>query len=90
MDILYDLYYDRIFPFEEICPTQPEYQTLSEELSSLENQLRGRLSEEDMKLYLRAERAESSLLSLEVAQAFVEGFRLGGNILLSTLSSRRS
>lgn len=80
-DVLRELYFGRIAPWEKRIPNSTEIRRLYDRLDQYSNQLQEQLSESGKKLMTNFLEARSGLaLSLE-AEAFTAGFTLGAKII---------
>ncbi|MNO25520.1 hypothetical protein D3C76_153600 [compost metagenome] len=86
--ILEALYRGQINPDEVIVPSQPEYRSLSRQVSEQTLQWRERLGEEAFRELEEYFDLCDSASSMHVEAAFLHGFRLGANLLIEVMSSR--
>lgn len=86
--ILEALYRGQINPDEMIVPSQPEYRSLSRQVSEQTLQWRERLGEEAFRKLEEYFDLCDSASSMHVEAAFLHGFRLGANLLIEVMSSR--
>lgn len=86
--ILEALYRGQINPDEIIVPSQPEYRSLSRQVSEHTLQWRERLGEEAFRELEEYFDLCDSASSMHVEAAFLHGFRLGANLLIEVMSSR--
>lgn len=86
--ILEALYRGQINPDEMIVPSQPEYRSLSRQVSAQTLQWRERLGEEAFRELEGYFDLCDSASSVHVEAAFLHGFRLGANLLIEVMSNR--
>lgn len=80
-NILIDLYYGQISPWESTAPRAPGYRRAWDRVTKLEQSLLSRLDPEEQKLYEKIERERATPVEMEREETFVEGFRLGVSIM---------
>lgn len=85
--ILEALYRGQINP-DEIIASQPEYRSVSRQVSVQTVQWRERLGEEVFRELEEYFDLCDSASSMHVEAAFLHGFRLGANLLIEVMSSR--
>ncbi|WP_342547469.1 DUF6809 family protein [Paenibacillus sp. FSL P2-0089] len=86
--ILEALYHGKLQPNMTIVPSHPEYRSACRQVASETQQWRERLGEDvfrELEEYLDL---CDSVNSMHVEAAFIEGFKLGANLLIETMSSR--
>ena len=71
------LYYGEISPHEQLTPQTEDYQERMEAFTALREQFQQQLSDTQRKELNRLLDAQVAMLSCEVAQSFVDGFKLG-------------
>lgn len=86
--ILEALYRGQINPDEIIVPSQPEYRSISRQVSAQTVQWRERLGEEVFRELEEYFDLCNSASSMHVEAAFLHGFRLGANLLIEVMSNR--
>lgn len=74
-----------LFPHENMRPRAASYRKKLEELHSLQKQLSAALSPGQAELLREYSDKNLEVLSCDVTQAFVEGFRLGARLLAEAL-----
>lgn len=86
--ILEALYHGKLQPDMTIVQSHPEYRSACRQVTAETQQWRERLGEEvfrELEEYLDL---CDSVNSMHVEAAFIEGFKLGANLLIETMSSR--
>lgn len=86
--ILEALYRGQINPDEIIVPSQPEYRSISQQVSAQTLHWRERLGEEVFRELEKYFDLCDSASSMHVEAAFLHGFRLGANLLIEVMSNR--
>ena len=81
-DILRDLYYGNYAAFERTYTQESEQSKVLGIVVDLEEKLRNMLSEEQRALFKQYDDAVADLASVSNADCFVEGCRLGVNLIL--------
>lgn len=84
-DILRDLYYGRLSPWEMTFRRSSEYAKALEEVVACGDRLRELLTEEDRTLVDKMETAQNYTLDEAEREYFLIGFRLGAKMMLSIL-----
>jgi hypothetical protein len=84
-NILIDLYYGRISPWESAVPPDPVYRRAWDRVSKLEQTFLSRLNPEEQTLYETIEKERVTPTEMEREETFVEGFRLGVRIMAEAL-----
>jgi len=84
--ILYELFYGKINPFERRIEQTPEYDTATQALISLENELLSTFDDGQKELYKQLTFALSAVQTIENAQLYKEAFKLGAKITLECFS----
>ncbi|MEK3838080.1 MULTISPECIES: DUF6809 family protein [unclassified Paenibacillus] len=85
--ILEALYHGKLQPDMNIVPSHPEYRSACRQVTAETQQWPERLGEEvfrELEEYLDL---CDSVNSIRVEAAFIEGFKLGANLLIETMSS---
>lgn len=85
-NIIDDLYLGNINPNENTRIQHAEYLKLGKHSCEIEAVLRERLNKEDKKLFEDFTNAMGTMNAIEVRLRFIEGFRLGAQILLDVLT----
>ena len=85
MRILKDLFCGTVVPWELPSSNSPELKKARQELSDFGEELQNRFSDEEFALIEEYLNKGTNLMSLEMEEAFIYGFRLGGQILLDIL-----
>ncbi|MNY57117.1 hypothetical protein D3C86_1932740 [compost metagenome] len=86
--ILEALYRGQIQPEETIVPSHPEYRPLSRQISAQTEQWRNRLGEEAFRELEEYFDLCDSVESMHIEAAFLQGFRLGANLMIEVMSKR--
>lgn len=82
---LENLYYGNINPTDKAIIRGSPYDKGLRELSKLENKINLLLTEPILDLYTEYIRISSDVTQITALECFIEGFRLGTNILLEAL-----
>lgn len=85
MRILRELWNGNILLHESPFPADPAYQQTLTELNRLETSLLGQLHGQDLETFTVFQDQQGELLRLSMQESFVEGFRLGAQIILDVL-----
>ena len=85
MNILHDLWNGNLAPCEKIYHQNSEYHQIRNEHAQQFEELRQTLSKEQQELLEKNYSQYDKLIWLELEDAFVKGFRLGGQIVLAVL-----
>lgn len=80
-NILIDLYYGRISPWESIVPSDPRYRRAWDRVTKLEQSLLSRLNPEEQKLYEKIQTERVTPVEMEREETFAAGFRLGARMM---------
>lgn len=86
--ILEALYSGRLRPDETMMPTHPEYQLLGRQIAALTEQWKDRLSEDEFRELEQLFDLCGQCDGMHSEAAFVQGFRLGANMLIEVMSQR--
>ncbi|PWW42998.1 MULTISPECIES: DUF6809 family protein [Paenibacillus] len=86
--ILEALYNGRLRPDETMMPTHPEYQMLGQQISAKTEQWKNRLSEEEFGELEQLFDLCGQCDGMHSEAAFVQGFRIGANMLIEVMSQR--
>lgn len=81
-----DLYNGNISPFEQLKPLIDGYKEKLEKATDLEDSFVKKLSPELKAEFEKVMHYRMTATSMETAQAFVEGFKIGGNLVVEILS----
>ena len=81
MSILEELYDGNIRPFERYIKSDSEYQKLSNQLSEHLNTFMTLLNDKEKQLYEKIEAGFSDLNYISEKECFIEGFRIGVQIM---------
>ena len=84
--MLEDLYYGNLTPFEKHVKRGSEYDTISKELSNTLDVFFSFLNEEERKIYRKIESDFSKLNSIAEKESFIDGFRIGAQIILEIMN----
>lgn len=85
-DILRDLYYGRLSPWEMTFHESSEYAKALTEVVACGDRLRELLTEEDRALVDKMENAQNHILDEAEREYFLIGYRLGAKMMLSVLN----
>lgn len=83
-DTIEALYYGEITPHEQLTPQTEDYQERMQTFTTLREQFQNQLSDVQRKELTSLLDAQVAMLSCEVAQSFVDGFKLGARLLTET------
>ncbi len=86
MNLLKDLYSGKIYPFENIVPTDKEYRPTSEKAGELRDYFQEKSSPEDKGKFRQWEQYTHEVHCMECFANFSYGFRLGAVLLLDLLN----
>ncbi|WP_340025684.1 DUF6809 family protein [Paenibacillus sp. FSL K6-1096] len=86
--ILEALYHGQLQPSETIVPSHPEYHSAYQQVTALTEQWRKRLGEQTFRELEEYLDLCDSVNSMHVEAAFHQGFKLGANLLIETMSNR--
>ena len=86
-NIIEDLYYGNIEPQELHTAITPKLKEKLRILSNKEEQLRERLTAENLELFNEYAMCCTELSCLSCADAFISGFKIGGKIIHETFSN---
>ena len=87
-NIIDDLYLGNINPNENMRINEPEYLKLLKESVALEKELTNRLSSDDKKLFEDFINKDGNMNALEIRLRFIEGFKIGVQIMLEALKNK--
>ena len=85
MNIIEDLYYGRISPYEMSISTAPEYQKLKALADKNEDLLKEKLSDEQKKLLEKLTECITDISSISERDMFIAGFRLGMKLMIDVM-----
>ena len=88
-NILIDLYYGRISPWETIVPRDPGYRGAWDRVLKLEQSLLVRLNDEEKKIYEEITKEQAIPIEMEREETFAEGFRLGARMMAEAFINNR-
>lgn len=86
--ILEALYRGQLYPDEAIVPSHPEYRALSRQVAAKAEQWRNRLGEEAFSELEEYFDLRGRVDNMHLETAFLNGFRLGANIMIEVMSKR--
>ena len=86
-NIIEDLYYNNLEPQELQTDITPKLKEKLRILSNKEEQLRERLTAENLELFNDYAMCCTELSCLSCADAFISGFKLGGKIIYETFEN---
>ena len=84
MNILEELYYGNISPYEKCYKRDSEYAALTKIIANNEEKLTVCLSGEEQHLFSQLMNAQNEILSTETRERFIEGWKLGARFMLDT------
>lgn len=85
-NLLLDLYYGRISPWEDPVVLDPEHKKLSNLLKEQEDTLLKNLTEEMRHVFKEYREAELEMQCIDEERIFIRGFRLGVRLMVEALS----
>lgn len=80
-----NLYVGNLNPNENLHPAYADYSKLQKEACDLEDQVKDKLTPLDRDLFHAMLNARGRVSSMEVCEAFAEGYRIATNLLLEAL-----
>ncbi|MCM3698609.1 DUF6809 family protein [Paenibacillus macerans] len=86
--ILEALYRGQLHPDEAIVPSHPEYRPLSRQVEAQTEKWRERLGEDAFRELEEYFDLCDSVDSMHIEAAFLQGFRLGANLIIEVMSKR--
>lgn len=86
--ILEELYNGSVYPAERICPTDPEYRPVNNEIGEIKKYFKNKMSEKDLKLFEKLENLYCQSSSIELTETFVYGFRLAALVIIEVYSEK--
>ena len=86
MNIIEDLYYGRISPYEMNISATPEYQKLKALADRNEDLLRESLSDEQKELLDKLIESVTDISSISERDMFINGFRLGVKLMMDVMT----
>ena len=87
MNILEDLWFGNISPWERPFKKDSAYAELLALVVRHQEDLLGRLNEEEKKIFEKYADCTSEMLNLSEREAFVKGFTLGARIIIEVLTN---
>ena len=87
-NILIDLYYGHIYPYESIVPRDPAYRRTWRRVLNLEQSLLSGLTPDQQKLYEEITKEQAVPIEMEREETFAEGFRLGACMMAEAFRER--
>ncbi|MDQ0090333.1 hypothetical protein J2T12_003747 [Paenibacillus anaericanus] len=88
-NLLEQLYFGEIRPEEMIVPKNPEYRTLNNEISKSKEQIKMRLSEDDMELVEETFDLIGRSSSMYSTEVFIYGFKMGILMITEAFADRK-
>lgn len=88
--ILHDLYNGKIYPFENIYCSTPEYHKVNGMLADEKERFLKNLSESDRELFKKIEDLHCESFGMYSYENFVHGFRLGVKLMSEAFSGADS
>ena len=85
MNIIQDLYYGRISPYEMSISTAPEYQKLKALADRNEDLLKESFSDEQKELLDKLTECITDISSISERDMFIAGFRLGTKLMINVM-----
>ncbi|MBU5450055.1 DUF6809 family protein [Acetivibrio sp. MSJd-27] len=85
MNILRELFFGKVLPFEQLHPASVEYKEAVEKSIKIGQDFESSLDEKQEQLYAEYTNARCQITVEELTSAFAQGFRLGIQILLATM-----
>jgi len=86
--ILAALYRGQLQPEETIVPSHPEYRPLGRQIGAMTEKWRKELSDEMFRELEEYSDLCVSVNSLHIEAAFIQGFKLGANMIIEVMSRR--
>ncbi len=86
MDIFERLYNGSIYPAEQIRPNHPDYRQTNEEINTILEQLKDKLTIEEGERLDRLESLYLKVYQMNCVAAFSSGFRLAARLLCETFT----
>ena len=80
MEIIEEIYYGKVCPFEEICKTIPDFSEFAAKVSEKSEKIKKTLSEEQLRLFVEYDEILEELHLRCEKQCFVEGFKIGAKL----------
>ncbi len=87
MSVLEDLYFGNCHPCDKYIKKGSEYEQLANTMMRLEEQLLKSLSAKDKEVYEQIFELRFSQESIAEKETFIDGFRLGAQIMLEIVSN---
>lgn len=85
MKILQDLWNGNLAPSEKVERTDPQYLHIREEQVEQNERLWQMLSKEQRELFESIQSEHDKLIWMELEDAFIKGFQLGGQFILAII-----
>ena len=85
MNIIEDLYYGRIAPYEVSITATPEFEKLKALAARNEDLLRASLSDEQKELLEKLTESVTDISSVSEREMFIIGFRLGVKLMIDVM-----
>lgn len=86
MDILEDLYYGNLFPYEECTKLDDEVRKLLKLLNRTEEKLSATLSDEQKETFEKYKDCNWEIPEICERQSFITGFKLGAKIAIEAMT----
>ena len=83
--VLEQLYYGHINPCEDILPSNEDYREVAKAAGILEDKFMEKLSDEEKKEYINMTDERNAVFAMDIAENFVEGFKLGARVVIECL-----
>jgi len=90
MKTLEDLFFGNNIPFQLPAIDRETYRCLIEQYEKVDKPFRESMTEEQEKLYEESMNAYQDLVSSNLCDAFIRGFRMGARVMLEVLGDERS
>lgn len=87
MDILEDLYYGNLFPYEKCAKLDDEMKELNGLLNRNEEKLTATLSDEQKETFEKYKDCNREISEICERNAFLNGFRLGARIIIEVVNN---
>ena len=88
MNILEDLWFGNISPWERPFKKDSAYAELLALVIRHQEDLNGRLNDEEKEIFEKYSECSNEMHDLTVREAFVKGFTIGARIIIAVLTSR--
>ena len=90
MKTLEDLFFGNNIPFQLPAIDRENYRCLIDQYEKIDKPFRESMTEEQEKLYEESMNAYQDLVSSNLRDAFIRGFRMGARVMLEVLGDERS